>query len=552
MASIEFAASLAGPAQAQADVLVLPCFTGPAAGPGVAEISQVLGIDLLGQLRGPGAGHAFSGRAGDVFETLTLGRLPAPRLLLVGLGDPAAVGPAAIRQAVMMAAARISTAATIATTIPGAGAAGRTAPSGTMPGGTMPGSAVPGSAVPGSAISDSPISEYPVSASPASDGAAGGVRAAASAFAEGLLLGAYQFRRYKRQPLDEAAPGPAALRQVTVLTSAGDQAAVSAGLRHGAVIGEATNWVRDLVTTPARDLTPADMVDVAQQLAAGAGLKFSVLDAADLEEGGFGGILGVGQGSVNRPKLVELAYRGGGDGPVVALTGKGITFDSGGLTLKRTSEIEWMKTDMAGAATIMAVLRAAAEFSLPVSIDAALPFAENMPGGAAIRPGDVISHRGGRTSEVVDTDCEGRLIVADALAYLAERAPAALIDVATLTDAAGLGGELFAAMGNDQALASAVLAAGQAAGDPGWQLPLPPGYRRYLESAVADIRNLPRGVPDSTVMAGLYLSAFPGQVPWVHIDNGSTAYLEQATDCWPEGATGSPARALVRWLEESG
>ncbi|HEY1643417.1 MAG TPA: M17 family peptidase N-terminal domain-containing protein [Streptosporangiaceae bacterium] len=552
MASIEFAASLAGPAQAQADVLVLPCFTGPAAGPGVAEISQVLGIDLLGQLRGPGAGHAFSGRAGDVFETLTLGRLPAPRLLLVGLGDPAAVGPAAIRQAVMMAAARISTAATIATTIPGAGAAGRTAPSGTMPGGTMPGGAVPGGAVPGSAISDSPISEYPVSASPASDGAAGGVRAAASAFAEGLLLGAYQFRRYKRQPLDEAAPGPAALRQVTVLTSAGDQAAVSAGLRHGAVIGEATNWVRDLVTTPARDLTPADMVDVAQQLAAGAGLKFSVLDAADLEEGGFGGILGVGQGSVNRPKLVELAYRGGGDGPVVALTGKGITFDSGGLTLKRTSEIEWMKTDMAGAATIMAVLRAAAEFSLPVSIDAALPFAENMPGGAAIRPGDVISHRGGRTSEVVDTDCEGRLIVADALAYLAERAPAALIDVATLTDAAGLGGELFAAMGNDQALASAVLAAGQAAGDPGWQLPLPPGYRRYLESAVADIRNLPRGVPDSTVMAGLYLSAFPGQVPWVHIDNGSTAYLEQATDCWPEGATGSPARALVRWLEESG
>lgn len=544
MASIEFAASLAGPAQAQADMLVLPCFTGPAAGPGVAQISQLLGIDLLSQLRGPGAGHDFSGRAGDIFETLTLGRLPAPRLLLVGLGDPAAAGPAAIRQAVMMAAARIGTAATIATTIPGA----------RPPEGTSPGSTASDSPISDNAISDSPAPGGVAGGAPggAADGTADGARAAASAFAEGLLLGAYQFRRYKRLPLDDAAWRPAALRQVTVLTSAGDQAAVSAGLRHGAVIGEATNWVRDLVTTPARDLTPADLVDVAQQLAAGAGLKFSVLDAADLEEGGFGGILGVGQGSVNRPKLVELTYRGAGGGPVVALTGKGITFDSGGLTLKRTAEIEWMKTDMAGAATIMAVLRAAAELSLPVSIDAALPFAENMPGGAAIRPGDVISHRGGRTSEVVDTDCEGRLIVADALAYLAERAPAALIDVATLTDAAGLGGELFAAMGNDQALASAVLAAGQAAGDPGWQLPLPPGYRRYLESAVADIRNLPRGVPDSTVMAGLYLSAFPGQVPWVHIDNGSTAYLEQATDCWPEGATGSPARALVRWLEESG
>jgi leucyl aminopeptidase len=175
-----------------------------------------------------------------------------------------------------------------------------------------------------------------------------------------------------------------------------------------------------------------------------------------------------------------------------------------------------------------------------------------MPGGAAIRPGDVISHRGGRTAEVVDTDCEGRLVVADALAYLAERTPAVLIDVATLTDAGGLGGGLFAAMGNDAGLARAVLAAGEAAGDPGWQLPLPPAYRRYLESAVADIRNLPRGVPDSSVMAGLYLSAFPGQVPWLHIDNGSTAYLEQATDCWPEGATGSPARALIRWLEDGG
>lgn len=507
MAPIEFAASLAGPVQAQADLLVLPCFTGPAGGPGVAEVSHALGIDLLAQLHQPAAGPGFRGAAGDTFETLTLNRVPAPRLMLVGLGDAAAAGPGAIRRATMMAAARMSTAATIATTVP---------------------------------------------AACGPDGPAADWQALASAFAEGLLLGCYQFRRYRRQPLDAAASRPAALRQVTVLTTEADQAAVAAGLRHGEVIGQAANWVRDVVTTPSADLTPADMVDVAQQLAAGAGLKFGVLDTAGLQDGGFGGILGVGQGSASPPRLVELAYRGGGDGPVIALTGKGITFDSGGLNLKRTSEIQWMKADMAGAATIMAVLRAAAELSLPVSIDAALPFAENMPGGSAIRPGDVISHRGGRTSEVIDTDCEGRLIVADALAYLAERAPAALIDVATLTDAAGLGGELFAVMGNDQALAGAVLAAGRAAGDPGWQLPLPAGYRRYLESAVADIRNEPRGVPDSTVMAGLYLSAFHGEVPWLHIDNGSTAYLEQATDCWPEGATGSPARALVRWLEDGG
>jgi leucyl aminopeptidase len=336
---------------------------------------------------------------------------------------------------------------------------------------------------------------------------------------------------------------------VIVLAGAAGQAAVLAGLRRGEIVGRATNWVRDLVSTPANDATPADLAEQARQLAGDCGLDYSVLAGAELAAGGFGGILGVGQGSVHEPRLVELSYRGGGSSPVIALTGKGITFDSGGLSLKVTSEIEWMKSDMAGAATILAVLRAAAELSLPVNLDAALPFAENLPGGSALRPGDVITHRGGRTSEVVNTDCEGRLVVADALAYLAERRPAALVDVATLTDAAGLGDSLFAAMGNDQDLMTALLSAGEQAGDPGWQLPLPNGYRRHLESAVADIRNLPRGVPDSTVLAGLYLSEFAGGVPWVHVDNGSTAYLEQSTDCWPEGATGSPTRAILTWIE---
>jgi leucyl aminopeptidase len=336
---------------------------------------------------------------------------------------------------------------------------------------------------------------------------------------------------------------------VTVLTGAVGQAAVQAGLAHGELVGRVTNWVRDLVSTPAGDATPADLADEGRRLASECGLACSVLDAAGLARGGFGGVLGVGQGSAHEPRLVELSYRGQPDGPVIALTGKGVTFDSGGLSLKRTSEIEWMKSDMAGAATVMAVLRAAAELQLPVNLDAALPFAENMPGGSALRPGDVITHRGGRTSEVLDTDCEGRLLIADTVAYLAERNPAAIIDVATLTDAAGLGSELFAVLGNDQALIGALLAAGEEAGDPGWQMPLPYAYRRYLESAVADIRNLPKGVPDTTVLAGLYLSAFPGRVPWAHIDNGSTAYLEHGAGCWPEGATGSPTRAVVRWIE---
>jgi leucyl aminopeptidase len=530
MPSITFEVSPAAPANAQADLLVLPCFSAVAGspppvgadaaralgslvpgGPGVAEVSRALGTSLVEVLRGRQfAGREFRGQLGETFETLSLGRVPAARLMLVGLGPEAEAGPAAIRQAAMMAARQMGSAASIATTLPAAGAA---------------------------------------VAAGAGGGADRAWMAAASAFAEGLLLGGYRFGRYKRYPLDEFSQRPPPLTTVTVLAGPSGQTSAQAGLRRGELLGRVTNWARDLVTTPAADATPADLADEARRLAASCGLSCSVLAAAELARGGFGGILGVGQGSANEPRLVELSYRGGGDSPVIALTGKGITFDSGGLSLKVTSEIEWMKSDMAGAAAIMAVMRAAAELSLPVNLDAALPFAENLPGGSALRPGDVITHRGGRTSEVLDTDCEGRLVVADALAYLAERKPAALIDVATLTDAAGLGDSLFAAMGNDQALMEAVLAAGAEAGDPGWQLPLPAAYRRYLESSVADIRNLPKDVPDSTVLAGLYLSEFVGTVPWVHIDNGSTAYLEQATDCWPEGATGSPARALLRWIE---
>jgi leucyl aminopeptidase len=335
-----------------------------------------------------------------------------------------------------------------------------------------------------------------------------------------------------------------------VLTAGPSQQAAAAGLRRGELVATLTNWVRDMVNASPSDCTPDHMAGQAGDMARAHGLACSVLRVPELAAGGFGGILGVGQGSRNEPRLVELSYRGAGDGPVIGLTGKGITFDSGGLSLKRTAEIEWMKSDMAGAATIMAVLRGAAELGLPVNIDAALPFAENMPGGAAQRPGDVLTHRGGKTSEVRDTDAEGRLIVADALAYLAERTPAVLVDVATLTDAAGLGESLWAVLGTDERLIGGLLAAGREAGDPGWHLPLPVSYRRHLASAVADIRNTPSAGADTTVMAAMYLREFSGGLPWMHIDNGSTAYLERPGEGWPEGATGSPVRALLRWVED--
>jgi len=476
--------------QVQADLLVLPCYAGPA-----TEAAGALGIDLVATLRA----HGFAGEVGDTFATLSLGRLGAVSVLFVGVGPREQAGPGAVRQASMLAAAQLGGAVRVAATLPDA---------------------------------DRPNLH----------------REVAAAFAEGLLLGAYQYDRYRREPI---APGwrRPALERVEVVTAGSDQAAVADGLRRGERLAGLTNWVRDLVNASPSDTTPELLADEARQLAAEHGLTCSVLAVPELAAGGFGGILGVGQGSRNEPRLVELAYRGGGDGPVIGLTGKGITFDSGGLTLKRTSEIEWMKSDMAGAATIMAVLRGAAQLGLPVNIDAALPFAENMPGGSAQRPGDVLTHRGGKTSEIRDTDSEGRLIVADVLAYLAERSPAVLVDVATLTDAAGLGEGLWAVLGTDDRQISELVAAGREAGDPGWHLPLPPAYRRYLASAVADIRNTPSEGADTTVMAAMYLREFTGSVPWMHIDNGSTAYLERPGDGWPEGATGSPVRALLRWVE---
>jgi leucyl aminopeptidase len=480
--------------RARADLLVVPYHSGPGSapepGPGAAEVTAALGIDLPAIL----AAHGFAGEIGDTFATLALGRLAASRVLFVGFGAREQAGPGAVRQAAMRAASEISTVARIAVALP---------------------------------VADQDV---------------------AAAFAEGLLLGAYQFDRYRRRPV---APGwrLPALEHVSALTNGASVAAVGAGLRRGQAVAGLTNWVRDLVNASPSDTTPDDMANQARELARVHGLACSVLTVPDLAAGGFGGILGVGQGSRNEPRLVELSYRGGGDAPVIGLTGKGITFDSGGLSLKRDAEIEWMKSDMAGAASIMAVLRGAAEFSLPVNIDAVLPFAENMPGGAAQRPGDVITHRGGITSEVRDTDAEGRLIVADALAYLAERNPAVLVDVATLTDAAGLGEGLWAVLGTDEQQIGLMVEAGTAAGDPGWHLPLPRAYRRYLASAAADVRNTPVGVPDTTVMAATYLREFTGGLPWMHIDNGSTAYLDRPGDCWAEGATGSPARALLGWVE---
>ncbi len=468
------------------DLLVLPVLDGPAPGPGVADVADAMGIDLLNILRGNGS----KGAAGDSLAVPGCGSIGARNVLLLGVGAGADAGTDAVREAGMRTGTASVEHRSVASTIPQLG------PS----------------------VADS-----------------------ARAFTEGFLLGAYRFERYKK---DGGEPSKVATVRELVAEDAGE------GLRRGAIIGAATNWVRDLVNTPAADATPEILAEAARQMAADHGVRCKVWTKANLERGGFGGVLGVGMGSAHEPQMVELTYSRGAEGSQpIAISGKGITFDSGGLVLKHR-DLEWMKSDMAGAAAALAVVRAVAELELRVNLIAVVPFAENMPGAGAIRPGDVVRHRGGRTSEVLDTDGEGRVLLADVLAYLSEKDPAVILDSATLTDGSGLGADLWAVMGTDRALTAELIEAGAEAGEPGWEIPLWTPYRKLIDSDIADVKNVGDHGIDSAMMAGLFLRDFVADgVPWLHLDTGSSAWAEHETDLWPEGATGSPTRALVRFVE---
>jgi leucyl aminopeptidase len=279
------------------------------------------------------------------------------------------------------------------------------------------------------------------------------------------------------------------------------------------------------------------------------GLTCKVWTEAQLKARGFGGILGVGQGSVNPPRLIELAYRGAGRATPVALSGKGIAFDSGGLSIKDATGMETMKDDMGGAASILATMRAIATLKPKLNVIAAIPCAENMPSGSAQKPGDVIRHYGGTTSEVLNTDAEGRLVLADALAYLAEQEPELIVDTATLTGACvvALGTDIVGAFGNDDALARELVATGERVGEPIWQMPLYADYRSLIDSNVADIKNIGKRW-GGAITAALFLKEFVADTPWVHLDIAGPAFSEQGNDLGPKGATGVPVRTLVRFL----
>ncbi|WP_326820763.1 leucyl aminopeptidase [Streptosporangium sp. NBC_01756] len=356
---------------------------------------------------------------------------------------------------------------------------------------------------------------------------------------EGVRLGGYRFDGYKSEPSRPA------VRELIILAGEDPQGVARAG-----IVADAVTFARDLVNTPAGDLVPMDLAERARETAAACGLGVRVLDADALREGGFGGILGVGAASVNPPCLIEVSYSGDGTGGTVGLAGKGITFDSGGLAIKGLGAMSTMKCDMAGGATMLAAVQAAARLRLPVGVTAVVPAAENMVSGSATRPGDVLTHRNGRTTEVTDTDSEGRLVLADALAYLAESSPDVLIDAATLTYSVmhALGEDITGVIGSDRKLVGELIAAGARAGEPMWELPLWEPYAGRLASAVADAKNEGGSLADATI-AALFLRPFTAGLPWAHLDFATTAYLDKATDLGPAGATGAMVRTLIGYLE---
>ena len=318
--------------------------------------------------------------------------------------------------------------------------------------------------------------------------------------------------------------------------------------------GDAINYARELITAPANELGPVELADRAAADGRAAGLEVEVFDETALRSMGAGAILAVGQGSVRPPRLVRLSWvpqnaKGSGH---LFLIGKGITFDSGGLSLKPADSMEKMKYDMAGAATMLAVMLAAARRRLPVRVSALLALAENMPSGTALRPGDVIAAMNGKTIEVINTDAEGRLVLADALVYATRLGATQIIDAATLTGAVSvaLGSVNVAVLSNNDALAGHIRAAGQSVGERFWQLPMDEEYLAPMRGDISDLRNASAERKAGTITAAKFLEQFVSETPWAHLDIAGTAWTDKATAAYPKGATGVAVRTLLRLVED--
>ncbi|MCU1688470.1 MAG: pepA [Jatrophihabitantaceae bacterium] len=494
------AVSLVDPAAAApADVVIIGALS-PASGlvlaPGAEAIDKAMGGRLLAGLRAVGA----KGRADEVTKIPTLGLTEPPLIVVAGLGDqdPAALDAEVVRREVGAALRALSGTARVHIAI----------------GGT--------------------------SSAPGAD------TALLAAIAEGALMGAYSFTIYK------SSPPPTPLRRLSIAAASPRDRLAKAALKRAQIVADAVTATRDLVNTAPNELYPQTLAERTAEMGRAAGLTVEVLDERALKRGGYGGILGVGAGSVRPPRLVRLTYAPPRAKTSVALVGKGITFDSGGLNIK-SAMMDWMKSDMSGAAAVAATIVAAAALRLPINITATIPMAENMPSGSSYRPSDVLTFRGGRTVEINNTDAEGRIILADAIVRAAEDKPDYLIETSTLTGAqmVSLGTRVVGAMGSDD-FRDLVVAAGGRAGESLWPMPLPPELRPGIDSAIADITQVTGDRWGGMLVAGHFLSTFvPTGLPWVHLDIAGPAWNAGGPHGYtPKGGTGVIVRTMLATLEE--
>ena len=371
----------------------------------------------------------------------------------------------------------------------------------------------------------------------------GGVEleASAEAITEGALLGLYSFTKYKKPEYEDVEEMLIVVREkekVPILESAVDK---------GKVVAEATTLARDMVNEPANYMTPSQMAEAAKEIASNYNLEFKVFDREDMEAMGMGALLGVAKGSNQPPKLITLAYKGDERSEkALGFLGKGITFDSGGISIKPSEGMGEMKDDMAGAAAVMTALGAIAQLKPKINVTAIIPTTENLPSGTALKPGDVLKAMNGKTIEVISTDAEGRLILADALSYAQKIGLSPLIDLATLTGACRVAlGTLYSGLfGNNQDLVDKVIRAAERAGERMWQMPMPEEYKEQNKSEIADVKNTGNRY-GGAITAALFLAEFVANTPWVHIDIAGTAYLMEESRYIIKGATGVGVRTLV-------
>ncbi len=466
--------------------------------PDAAVIDKMLG----GAVREFVQTKEFEGKASEALLFHTQGRIPSRRLLLVGLGKKKDLTLDAIRQAMGHVVKRVRQAKADSFSV-----------------------AVP---------AVTPKGHSPVEV--------------AQAMAEGAILGSYQFTAYRTGDND----GGKDIGQMTLLTPhKGHVRQLAEGTRRGTAAAEAAVFVRDLCNHPSNVMTPTRIAAEAKAIAKNENLTLKILEQKEMEQLGMGALLGVARGSHEPPKFIILEYNGARkkDERPVVLIGKTITFDTGGISLKPAENMEHMKADMTGGAEVLASIRAAARLKLPVRLVSILPVAENMPGGRAMKPGDIVKTLSGKTVEVQNTDAEGRLILADALAYAQRYNPAALVDIATLTGACvvALGQFAIGMFGTDQRLKEQVRKSGLKAGERVWEMPLWDEYFEQLRSDVADMRNI-GGRGGGMITAALFLSKFVGDCSWIHLDIASTDWSERERAYIPKGPTGIGTRLLVQYL----